>query len=1044
MRIVVDLQVAQAAPQGPRALYAEALVRELAIQAKGRGEIIVALSDAFPDTIERLRGAFHETLPKNAIRVWYPPELLGTGADGNAKWRKVAELLREAFIAETKPDLVVLPSLWSGWQDRSVVSIPDTPLSPAVAILLPGDDEWAGAGEADEPMRRWHQERLSHCRRARYLLKVSGLSATKVEVSAGTDQELLTLESTASDRAAGTLLELGERESAARRERLARVVAPAQRPRLAYVSPLPPEQTGIAYYSAELLPELHKYYDIDVVVAQDSVEDSWINENCAIRSVAWFTRHGHKFDRVVYQFGNSRFHAHMWDLIKFVPGVAVIHDLFLGDAVNYRENVLGVGMALPFELYHSHGYRAIRPLILDGDRETAIAEFPCSFSPIRDAKGVIVHSQHARDLACHWYGEVVGNDIQVIPHLRRLPDISSARRTAARRRLGIPDDAFLICSFGVVNKTKLPSRLFKAWQHSKLRVDPAARLVFVGDTPDDHGRQLRSEIGASDDRERIHFTGWASAEDFQAYLAAADVAVQLRSNSRGETSGTVLDCMAHGIATICNAHGSFAEIPDEGVWKLDDDFEDKALVDALDNLWSQPSRRRTLGASAREQVIDNYSPNVCGRRYHEAIETAYTCAPVERFQALKTAMKSLTFKEVNEQLAASFGSTLPLRLPQRQLLVDVSVVARQDLRTGVQRVVRSVLKQLLDADLPGVRIEPVYTNPGMHGYFYAREFTQRFMGGKHSVLADEPMEAFCGDIFLGLDLHGDGIQAQSAYLEGLRDRGVEVLFVVHDLLPFTHPQWFPEPEEQNFERWLHCITRFEGAICVSQATAEELANWIAVHRNTRTRPYRIHVVHNGADIRQSVPSSGLPADAEQVLAALGRDPSFLVVGTIEPRKGVDEVLDAFELLWNRGFRSNLVLVGKKGWNVSVLSDRLSQHGEAGRKLFWLPGISDEFLEKVYKTCICLIAPSYAEGFGLPLIEAAQYGIPILARDIKVFREVAGANAHYFEAASGTELAGAIEEWHHLYSAQQHAPSSGMPFLSWEDVARQYVRCLLER
>lgn len=1047
IRLVLDLQTAQVEPESAEAGIVLALAKRLASARPDSAELTLVLSAAFPGTIEPLRGEFHELLSQHQLRVWYPPEDMGPAEQGSTGMRSVAERLYQAFVAELGSDLVILPGLWRGWQDTSVVSLENGPLAPAAAVLLPSEEELAETESADPDRDAWQKQRLEQLRRASYLLEVPGLTvapddledldgADRIRLPAGHEPETAALA-----EAAERLWELAESEHAAQaRRRVPK--SGGDRPRLAYVSPLPPEQTGIGYYSAELLPELARYYDIDVVVDQGSVEDDWINANCGIRSVAWFERHGHEYERVVYQFGNSRFHAHMWDLIEKVPGVAVVHDFYLGDAVAYREDGAGVGLALPRELYHSHGYAALKPLILEGSRPEAIRQFPCSYSPIREAKGVIVHSRHAQELAAEWYGEKIAEAFHVIPHLRELPEISPEQRRLARERLGIDQNAFLICSFGVVNKTKLPHRLFSAWQNAQLRQDPKARLVFVGETPDEHGKRLRQEIEASEYRESISFTGWAESDDFQDYLAAADVAVQLRTNSRGETSGTVLDCMAHGVATICNAHGSFAEVPEEGVWKLEDRFTDDALIEALDALWKDPARREAQGREARAQIQGHYSPGYCGERYYQAIEGAYLRPTRQRIEVVKRAVDLLPPAALNERFASCIANTLPVRPPQKQLLVDVSVVAREDLRTGVQRVVRSILSQLLEVELPGVRIEPVYTNPGMEGYFYAREFTQQFMGGHLTVLPDEPMEAHSGDIFLGLDLHGDGIQAQCGYLEGLRDRGVKVVFVVHDLLPVTHPHWFPAAEEQTFKNWLDCITRFDGAICVSQTTADELSKWMTSRSVQRHRPYQLGVAHNGADIRQSVPSMGLPDDAEEVLAKLRAKPSFLMVGTVEPRKGVTQVLDAFELLWQQGHDLNLVLVGKRGWNIDDLAERLEQHDENHRRLFWLRGISDEYLERVYADSTCLIAGSEGEGFGLPLIETAQHEIPILARDIPVFREVAGTYADYFSADSGEELAMAVQRWLQRYQDHQHAASAGMPYLTWADSAQRYLEQLL--
>lgn len=110
--------------------------------------------------------------------------------------------------------------------------------------------------------------------------------------------------------------------------------------------------------------------------------------------------------------------------------------------------------------------------------------------------------------------------------------------------------------------------------------------------------------------------------------------------------------------------------------------------------------------------------------------------------------------------------------------------------------------------------------------------------------------------------------------------------------------------------------------------------------------------------------------------------------------------------------------------------RLSHHPELGKRLFWLQGISDEYLDKVYKACTCLIAASEGEGFGLPLFEAAQHDMPVIARDIPVFREVAKNNAFYFEGLSPSALANAVQQWTHLRKDGLTPRSREMQWLTW--------------
>ena len=113
-----------------------------------------------------------------------------------------------------------------------------------------------------------------------------------------------------------------------------------KRPRLAYVSPLPPEQSGIADYSAELIPELARHYDIDVIVDQPKVSDLEVVANCPVRDPAWFADNAASYDRILYHFGNSPFHKHMFDLLERFPGTVVLHDFFLSSVAFHLERHL--------------------------------------------------------------------------------------------------------------------------------------------------------------------------------------------------------------------------------------------------------------------------------------------------------------------------------------------------------------------------------------------------------------------------------------------------------------------------------------------------------------------------------------------------------------------------------------------------------------------------------------------------------------------------------------------------------------------------------
>ena len=378
----------------------------------------------------------------------------------------------------------------------------------------------------------------------------------------------------------------------------------------------------------------------------------------------------------------------------------------------------------------------------------------------------------------------------------------------------------------------------------------------------------------------------------------------------------------------------------------------------------------------------------------------------------------------------------------RQLLLDVSALVQHDPRTGIQRVSRSLLVELLANPPPGFRVEPVRADTESEGYRYAHRWLAALRGEPAPTGGDAPVQCNAGDVFLGVDLRHLEVVFQHDYLMRLRHEGVSINFVVYDLLPVFLPHRFDLPRGTH-EAWLGAVASFDGAWCISKAVADELAGWLQANPGRpRALPLRIGHFHLGADIENSVPSTGIPDDAAAVLGQLAAHPSFLMVGTLEPRKGHAQVLDAFELLWREGLEANLVLVGKHGWLVDALVARLAAHPQAGQRLFWLRQISDEYLERVYAHCRCLIAASEGEGFGLPLIEAARHGLPIIARDIPVFREVAGEHALFFDGASGADLARAVQTWLDLDAAGKAPPSGGMPWLTWAQSTQQLLAGLL--
>ncbi len=816
------------------------------------------------------------------------------------------------------------------------------------------------------------------------------------------------------------------------------------KPRLAYFSPLPPERSGIADYSAELLPELGRFYDIDVVIEQNTVSDDWINANFPVRSAAWFERHSSNYQRVVYQMGNSPFHVYMFDILRRHPGVMVLHDLYQSAVLNWLSHTRGEPDEFLRAIFDSHGYLGLLQEREHG-REWAVRNLPCSLALIRAAAGVIVHSQFARELADQCYGEGTAHDWRVVPQLRAQ---QPKDRKAARARLGIDDNQFLVCSFGFLAPTKLDEELISGWTASSLASREDCRLVFVGENEGGaYGQDITQRIQATGFSERITITGHCSPEQYRDYLSAADCAVQLRTNSRGETSRALLDCLSYGLPTIINNHGSFVEVPGTVAHKLRDSFSASELAEALDRMYLAAHYRQQVGKAASNIIREQHHPARVAEAYREAIEAFAVSHPISIEQRLLVDLASITGPSAGshgDMIATARSISMNRRRQPRQLLLDVSATAKNDLRTGIERVARNLCLELIK-DPRGWQVEPIRFLEGQR--LYARKFGLSLVDSNLDM-EDSVLEFGQGDVYVALDWCPEAVTADRSFFYDLRARNIPVYFLLHDLLPMSQPDKFPSWAVTQFREWLTGLCELaDGIVCVSRSVADELVTWLDGAAPDRQRPILIAVSHSGVDTAvsaspPSVETGELPNEARMALEAMAQRPSLLMVGTLEPRKGHVQCLDAFEMLWAEGTQANLVILGREGWHMESLVARLSDHKELNRKLFWLNAADDRVLAECYRCASGLLVASEGEGFGLPLIEAAKYELPIVARDIPVFREIAGENAYFFEGKTAASLKEAVRSWLELYTAGRAPASTGMKWLTWAESAAQFLDCIV--
>jgi glycosyltransferase involved in cell wall biosynthesis len=333
----------------------------------------------------------------------------------------------------------------------------------------------------------------------------------------------------------------------------------------------------------------------------------------------------------------------------------------------------------------------------------------------------------------------------------------------------------------------------------------------------------------------------------------------------------------------------------------------------------------------------------------------------------------------------------------RRLFVDVSVIATSDAGTGIQRVVRGILRHVTELAGDGWSVILVRA-AGRQPYEQVKAATE----------TSSQMIARPGDVFLGLDYSLDAVVAHQRQLARFKRDGGTLWFLVHDLLPLQRPEWFSRQTVLRYRRWLRTLAVLaDGFFCNSAQTESEL-RLVLAERYGLSEGFRTQVLPMGADLVSGTQQwLAMPGGTmEQLLEST----YVLMVGTLEPRKGHDEVLSAFERLWPQE-DTKLVIVGRPGWKTEALQARLRTHPMLGTKLFWFNDLDDQALEILYSRCLGVIVAAKAEGYGLPVLEALSRGRPVLARDLPIFRQHEDRGVCYFpERPTIGELAEAIRGW----------------------------------
>lgn len=227
---------------------------------------------------------------------------------------------------------------------------------------------------------------------------------------------------------------------------------------------------------------------------------------------------------------------------------------------------------------------------------------------------------------------------------------------------------------------------------------------------------------------------------------------------------------------------------------------------------------------------------------------------------------------------------------------------------------------------------------------------------------------------------------------------------MHDLIIYEHPEWFPGGLADLFWRYQlvpKTVKFADRIIAVSQATKRQ------VMRHFRIPSKKITVIYEGITIDSDASASSREID-RLLPEKIGSEKFLLYVGTVEPRKNLVRLIQAFQTIAPKFPGLKLVLAGKLGWKYEPILSAARAPGLENRVIF-TGYVSPEQKNRLYARALGFVYPSLAEGFGLPVLDALRYQVPVLTSNNSSLPEVAGAAAIYVDPLSTNEIVSGLEK-----------------------------------
>lgn len=398
-------------------------------------------------------------------------------------------------------------------------------------------------------------------------------------------------------------------EAAIRERKASETEQKAENRKIAFFTPLPPIESGIADYSADILNKLSNDFEIDVFIDDHYTPNIDFGDNVKIYPHHKFPGMKNRYREYVFQMGNSEYHVYMINYIQECAGkrgVLVLHDANLHGMLHFMSRSKGMKLYRKF-LNHDYDDEVVDEYLSNlkaGKTGPKIFEMPVNGFVTKYVRKIVVHSDYAKKQLLN---RDIGLNVMKIPHYVEIKELND--KHSIRNKLNIPLNCIVLAAFGHIHSTKRIMPIVKAF-HALSKKDERLRLYLVGKPSAYIEEELNDFIRTNQLTEKITITGFVGMETFEDFIDASDICFNLRYPYNGESSGSLMRILAKGKCVIVNDIGSFSEIPDDCCVKLkspellSENEEIINIVSSVEDLLNSDHMKQ-MGAHAR-----NYARNV--------------------------------------------------------------------------------------------------------------------------------------------------------------------------------------------------------------------------------------------------------------------------------------------------------------------------------------------------------------------------------------------------------------------------------------------------